>query len=244
MPDHQLAEELLRRQGPRRAWPTATAPTSLGRQADGRQRRRHHGGHGHVVEPDDADVARARRRPRCASPAMTPSAIWSLKASTAVTPLATMSGTTARHGVEGRAAHRRLDHFHAACRAWTAAPRSGAPPRPTIRSAHPDRPGWSARVRPDGAERSATAGAVRKSTEDRPRHRTVDEDSGLGSQGVERRWSRRGETTMNPSTSRARDSAARTSSSGCSPVSTRSTCSPLSRADRSTERTSERSADW
>ena len=42
---------------------------------------------------------------------------------------------------------------------------------------------------------------------------------------------------MNPSTSRDRDSAARTSSSGCSPVSTSSTCRSPCRADRSTDRT-------
>ena len=39
-------------------------------------------------------MSRGTEIPRAVNPAMTPSAIWSLNASTAETPLATMSGTT------------------------------------------------------------------------------------------------------------------------------------------------------
>ena len=66
--------------------------------------------------------------------------------------------------------------------------------------------------------------------------------TGLASNASSCRWSRRGETTTNPSTSRNIVRAARTSSSGCSPVSTRSTCRSTSRAERSTDLTSD--AKW
>ena len=59
------------------------APTSSVGQADGRERGRDHGRHRDIVETDDADVV-GHGDPEAANPAMTPSAIWSLKASTAV----------------------------------------------------------------------------------------------------------------------------------------------------------------
>ena len=50
-------------------------------------------------------------RPSVRSPAITPSAIWSLKAITAETPLAMTSGHDDRHGIEGGLAHGHFDHL-------------------------------------------------------------------------------------------------------------------------------------
>ena len=57
VPDDELPEELLRR-GAFAEHGHGHGTDLARRQADGRQRGRHHGRHGHVVEPDDADVVR------------------------------------------------------------------------------------------------------------------------------------------------------------------------------------------
>ena len=138
---------------------------------------------------------------------MTPSAIWSLNASTAETPLATMSGTTTRRGLERRLAHRELDHLRSHWTGRSAAPRCGAPRPPTTRSAHPDTPAVCARARPDVCRASLTAGAVRRRTEACSRTGRLTKTAGVDPRAPRARCRRRGDTMMNPSTSRDRDSA-------------------------------------
>ena len=86
----QLAEELRRLAAPSRAAPRRSSGL-LGGQADGRQRRCDHGRHGDVVEADDAQVP-GNGDAEAGRPAMTPSAIWSLKAITAVEAVLTTRG--------------------------------------------------------------------------------------------------------------------------------------------------------
>ena len=61
--------------------------------------------------------------PRLVRPATTPRAIWSLKASTADTPLAHDLRHDGRRGLERRLGARELDHLHPAGPAGAAAPR-------------------------------------------------------------------------------------------------------------------------
>ena len=227
--------------GPSPSMATATAPTSFVGKLMVVSGWRHHRGHRHVVEPHDADVIRDGD-PEVGQAGDDPERHLVVEGENGRRAALDDLMDDGRRRLEGRFGHGELHHLHPRrpARAPDGSPALPRRPRST-RAAQVGQPLVPER-RPSGAAPRRPPAPSGAGWTHGSRTGRLTKTAGVDPNASSSRCRRRGETTMNPSTSRDRDLTARTSSSGCSPVSTRSTCRSALRADLSTDRTSD--AKW